>query len=153
MIAISKVPALTAREPRVVITTSGCISHTWPSHGRKLNPQSSVPSYILLHILPTPDGWKPELSLSALGIEPRPSAHMSEHVSEQLTPLTNWARQTLNLWISYRQGKWNNKLVTFNVGSITHSLFWVSEYQLCFTVFVLEVHVWVSCDLEQSSSW
>jgi len=30
---ISKAPALTAREPRMVVCASGCISHTWPSHG------------------------------------------------------------------------------------------------------------------------
>jgi len=31
-----KAPALTAREPRVVVCAAGCISHTWPSNGRAL---------------------------------------------------------------------------------------------------------------------
>jgi len=40
--------------------------------------------YKLFLILPTPEGWKSESRLSALGIEP--PAHMSEHVSERPTP-------------------------------------------------------------------
>jgi len=42
-----------------------------------------------------PEEWKSELSLSTLGIEPGPPAHMSEHVSERPTPQpTELARQT-----------------------------------------------------------
>jgi len=49
-------------------------------------------TYWLLLILPTPEGWKS--SLSASGIEPGSPAHMSEHVSERLTALNNWASTT-----------------------------------------------------------
>jgi len=41
-IAISKAPALTASEPRVVVCASGCISHTWPSTAARLTPQTFV---------------------------------------------------------------------------------------------------------------
>jgi len=41
---------------------------------------------LIAPILPTPERWKPESSLSAPEIESRPPGHMSEHVSERLTP-------------------------------------------------------------------
>jgi len=47
----------------------------------------------------------------------------------------------LNLWIiSYQRGK-QNKLITFNLGSIACSLFWVSEFQRSCHYFSAWVHM------------
>jgi len=49
----------------------------------------------LLLILPIPEAWKPESSLSALGIKPGPPAQMSEHTSERIGGMSHLMAKTM----------------------------------------------------------
>jgi len=64
----------------------------------------------VLVILPATDVWKPEWSLSARVIEPRPPAYMSEHVNAADTS-TNWACQrTSGIAVELRQQRHDERM-------------------------------------------
>jgi len=62
----------------------------------RFNPADLCIVVIQLHTNCSPEGWKPDASLSAPGIEPGPPVYMNEHVLERLTPQpTELANQTI----------------------------------------------------------
>jgi len=67
------------------------MSRTRVQHSSQTCGLHSQSSAVVTHCLliapriPSPEGWKPESSLSAPGNEPGPPAHISEHVLERLT--------------------------------------------------------------------